>query len=135
MPKKPHLPQPCPQAHDQRLSHKLVERSWSVLNRRELTNHLPHDKPPPSNAPLSVPILPGRVHDQRNPPVHILPFSSPAPALQKPKAMNDVDAEYDPLMDTNSPYNDVLVEIEYRRPVDDDFTLPRVWKNKLNKES
>ena len=38
--------------------------------------------------------------------------------------MNEVDAEYDPLMDTDSPYDDALVEIEYRRPVDDDFTLP-----------
>ena len=47
-------------------------------------------------------------------PVHVLPFLSPAPALQKPKAMNEVDAEYDPLMDTDSPYDDALVEIEYR---------------------
>ena len=44
--------------------------------------------------------------------------------LQKPKALNEVDAEYDPLTDTDSPYDDALVEIEYRRPVDDDFTLP-----------
>ena len=44
--------------------------------------------------------------------------------MQKPKAMNEVDAEYDPLMDTDSPYDDALVEIEYRRPVGDDFTIP-----------
>ena len=68
-------------------------------------------------------------------PVHVPPFLSPAPALQKPKAMNEVDVEYDPLMDTDSPYDDALVEIEYHRPVDDDFTLPLVWRNKLNKEN
>ena len=113
MPKKPHLPQAHPQAHDQSLSHKLVDRSRSILKQRELTNRFPRDKPPASNPPLSVPILPGRVHDQPNHPVHVLPFLSPAPALQKPKALNEVDAEYDPLMDTNSPYDDVLVEIEY----------------------
>ena len=27
-------------------------------------------------------------------------------------------------MDTDSPYDDALVEFEYRRPVDDEFTLP-----------
>ena len=52
--------------------------------------------------------------------IHVPPFLSPAPALQRPKALNEVDAEYDPLMDTDSPYNDALVEIEYRQPVDDD---------------
>ena len=124
MPKKPHLPQAHPQAHDQCLSHTLVDRSWSILKRHELTNRLPHEKPPASNPPLSVPILAGRVHDQLDHPIHVPPFLSPAPALQKPKALNEVDAEYDPLMDTDSPYNDVLVEIEYCRPVDDDFTLP-----------
>ena len=124
MPKKPCLPQACPQAHDQCLSHKLVERSRSILKQREMTNHLPRDKPPASNPPLSVPILPGWVHDQPDHPIHVPPFLSPAPVLQRPKALNEGDAEYDPLMDTDSPYDDALVEIEYRRPVDDDFTLP-----------
>ena len=114
MPKKPHLPQAHPQAHDQRLSRKLVERSQSILKQRELTNCLPCDKPPASNPPLSVPILPGRVHDQPDHPVHVPPFLSPAPVLQRPKALNEVDAEYDPLMDTDSPNDDALVEIEYR---------------------
>ena len=111
MPKKPHPPQACPQTHDQRLSHKLVERCRSILKQRELANRLPRDKPPASNPPLSVPILPGRVHDQPDQPIHIPPFLSPAPVLQRPKALNEVDAEYDPLMDTDSPYDDVLVEI------------------------
>ena len=124
MPKKPHLPQSCPQAHDQHLSHKLVDRSRSILQQCKMTNCLPRDKPPASNPPLSVPILPGWVHDQPDHPVHVLPFLSPASVLQRPKALNEVDAEYDPLMDTDSPYDDVLVEIEYHRPVDDDFTLP-----------
>ena len=44
--------------------------------------------------------------------------------MQKPKAMNEVDTEYDPLMDTDFPYDDALVEIEYRRLVGDDFTVP-----------
>ena len=114
MPKKPHPPQARPQAHDQCLSHKLVERCQSILKQCEMTNCLPCDKPPASNPPLSVPILPGRVHDQPNHPVHVLPFLSPAPVLQKPKALNAVDEEYDPLMDTDSPYDDELVEIEYR---------------------
>ena len=95
MPKKLHLPQACPQAHDQRLSHKLVDRSQSILKQCELTNRFLRDKPPASNPPLSVPILPGRVHDQPDHPIHVLPFLSPAPALQKPKALNEVDAEYD----------------------------------------
>ena len=73
---------------------------------------------------MSVPILPGCVHDQPDHPIHVPPLLSPAPALQKPKALNEVDAEYGPLMDTDSPYDDVLVETEYRLPVDDDFTLP-----------
>ena len=124
MPKKPHLPQARPQAHDQRLSHKLVDRSRSILKQHEMTNRLPRDKPPASNLPLSVTILPGWVCDQPDHPIHIPPFLSPAPVLQKPKALNEVDAEYDPLMDTDSPYDDALVEIKYRRPVDDDFTLP-----------
>ena len=132
MPKKPHLPQPHPQTHDQRLSRKLVDRSRSILKQCELTNHLPRDKPPASNPPLSVPILPGCVHHQLDHPVHVLPFLSPAPALQKPKALNEVDAEYDPLMDTDSPYDDALVEIEYRRPVDDDFTLPPSLENQID---
>ena len=114
MPKKPHLPQACPQAHDQCLARKLVDRSRSILKQCELTNRLPHDKPPASNLPLSVPILPGCVHDQPDHCVHVPPFLSPAPVLQKPKALNEVDAEYDPLMDTDSPYSDALVEIEYR---------------------
>ena len=38
--------------------------------------------------------------------------------------MNEVDTEYDPLMDTDSPYDDALVEIEYRCLVGDDFTIP-----------
>ena len=113
MPKKPHLTQAHPQAHDQCLSCKLVDRSRSILKQRELTNCLPHDKPPASNLLLSVLILPGCVHDQPDHPVHVLPFLSPAPALQKPKALNEVDAVYDPLMDTDSPYNDALFEIEY----------------------
>ena len=124
MPKKPHLPQAHPQAHDQCLSRKLVDSSQSILKQCEMINRLPRDKPPTSNPPLSVPILPGRVHDQPDHPIHVLPFLSPAPVLQKPKALNEVDTEYDPLMDTDSPYDDALVEIEYRRPVDDDFTLP-----------
>ena len=68
-------------------------------------------------------------------PVHVPPFLSSAPAVQKPKMMKEVDAEYDPLMDMDSLYDDALVEIEYRQPVDDDFTLPLVWRNKLHKVS
>ena len=52
MPKKPHLPQAHPQAHDQCLSYKLVDRSRSILKQCELTNRLPCDKPPASNLPL-----------------------------------------------------------------------------------
>ena len=74
--------------------------------------------------PLPVPVPPARLQEPSNTPVHVPPFLCPAPAMQKPKAMNEVDAEYDPLMDTDSPYDDALVEIEYRRPVGDDFTIP-----------
>ena len=84
-----------------------------MLNRHEVTNHLPHDPPPRNQPPLSFPVMPEGVKETPDIPVHVLPFLSPAPALQKPKAMNEVDAEYDPLMDTDSPYDDVLVEIEY----------------------
>ena len=124
LPKKPKLPQPHLQTCDQRLSCKLIERSRSVLNRCESTLCIPHDPHPIIHPPLSVSILPEQAQEPHDTPVHVPPFLCPAPALQKPKAMNEVDAEYDPLMDTDFPYDDALVEIEYRHPVDNDFTLP-----------
>ena len=132
LPKRHGLPQPRPHTNDQRLTRKLVERSRAVLNRRKTTKCLPRDQPVISQPPLPVPIPPERVWESDTP-VHVPPFLSPNPAFHKLKAMNEVDAEYDPLMDTDSPYNDALVEIEYRHPVDDDFTLPLVWRNKLTR--
>ena len=114
VPKKTHVPQPRPQAHNQCLSHKLVDRSRSVLNRREVRNQLPTNPPPRNQQPLSMPVPPECVLETPNTLVHVPPFLSPAPAVQKPKAMKEVDAEYDSLMDTDSPYDDTLVEIEYR---------------------
>ena len=105
------------------MTRKLVEKSRAVLNRRAATKCLPRDQSVINQPPLPVPIPPDRVRESDTP-VHVPPFMSPNPALHKPKAMNEVDAEYDPLMDTDSPYDDALVEIEYRRPVDNDFTLP-----------
>ena len=102
----------------------MIEKSRAVLNRRELTANIPRDPQPVNNPLLPLPVPPARVQEPPNTPVHVPPFLCPLPALQKPKAMNEVDAEYDPLMDTDSPYDDALVEIEYRRPVGDDFTIP-----------
>ena len=132
MTKKPGLPLPRTHANDQRLTRKLIERSRAVLNHREATKRLPRDQSVINQPPLPVPIPPDRVRESDTP-VHVPPFMNPNPALHKPKAMNEVDAEYDPLMDTDSPYDDALVEIEYRRPVDDDFTLPPSWRNKLTR--
>ena len=130
--KRNSLPQPRPQANDQHLTRKLVERSRAVLNRCETTKCLPRDQTAIHHPPLPVPIPPERVWESDTP-VHVSPFLSPNPAFHKPKAMNEIDAEYNPLMDTDSPYDDALVEIEYRHPVDDDFTLPLVWRNKLTR--
>ena len=102
----------------------MIERSHAVLNHCELTSSIPRDPQPINNPPLSVSVPPARVQESPDTPVHVSPFLCPALALQKPKAMNEVDAKYDPLMDTDSPYDDALVEIEYRCPVDDDFTIP-----------
>ena len=77
-----------------------------------MPNRLPTNPSPGNPPPLSIPDPPGCVTP--NTPVHILPFLSPTPVVHKPKAMNEVDVEYDPLMDTDSPYDDALVEIEYR---------------------
>ena len=121
---KPRFPQPRIQSRDQCVSRKLIERSRAVLNRRELSSNIPRDPQPVNDPPLPVPVPPAQLHEPPNTPVHVPPFLCPVPAMQKPKAMNEVDAEYDPLMDTDSPYDDALVEIEYRRPVGDDFTIP-----------
>ena len=121
---KPRFPQTRIQSRDQRVSRKLIERSRAVLNRRELSSNIPRDPQPVNEPPLPVPVPPARLQEPPNTPVHVPPFLCPAPAMQKPKAMNEVDTEYDLLMDTDSPYDDALVEIEYRRPVDDDFTIP-----------
>ena len=102
----------------------MIERSRAVLNRRKLSSNIPRDQQPVNDPLLPVPVPPAQLHEPPNTPVHVPPFLCPAPAMQKPKAMNEVDAEYDPLMDTDSPYDDALVEIEYRRPVGDDFTVP-----------
>ena len=118
------FPQPCIQSRDQRVSRKLIERSHAVLNHRELSSNIPRDLQPVNDPPLPVPVPPAQLQEPPNTLVHVPPFLCPAPAMQKPKAMNEVDAEYDPLMDTDSPYDDALVEIEYRRPVGDDFTIP-----------
>ena len=48
----------------------------------------------------------------------------PTPPPCQPKTINEIDASYDLLMDTDSPLDDALVEIEYRRPVEDDFKIP-----------
>ena len=123
MTKKPGLPQPRSHTNDQCLTRKLVERSQAVLNCREATKRLPRDQSVINQPPLPVPIPPDQVRESDTP-VHVPPFMSPNPAFHKPKVMNEVDVEYDPLMDTDSPYDDALVEIVYCRPVDDDFTLP-----------
>ena len=135
---KPRFPQPCIQSRDQRVSRKLIERSRAVLNRRELSSNIPRDPQPVNDPSLPVPVPPARLQEPPNTPVHVPPFLCPAPAMQKPKAMNEVDAEYDPLMDTDSPYDDALVEIEYHRLVGDDFTIPpsletQVEQGKLTK--
>ena len=121
---KPKFPQPHIQSRDQRVSQKLIERSRAVLNHRELSANIPRDPQAVNDPPLPVPVPPAQLHEPPNTPVHVPPFLCPAPAMKKPKAMNEVDAEYDPLMDTDSPYDDALVEIEYRRLVGDDFTIP-----------
>ena len=56
--KKPNLPQPHPQTHDQRLSRKLIERSRSVLNCCKSMTRLPRDLPPINHPHLPVPVLP-----------------------------------------------------------------------------
>ena len=117
---KPRFPQPCIQSRDQRVSRKLIERSRAVLNSRELSSNIPRDSQPVNDPPLPVPVPPARLQEPPNTPVHVPPFLCPVPAMQ----MNEVDAEYDPLMDTDSPYDDALVEIEYHRSVGDDFTIP-----------
>ena len=113
---KPKFPQPQIQSRDQRVSRKLIERSHAVLNCCELSSKIPHDPQPVIDPPLPVPVPPAQLQGPSNTPVHVPPFLCPAPAMQKPKAMNEVDVEYDPLMDTDSPYDDALVEIEYRHP-------------------
>ena len=63
-------------------------------------------------------------------PAHVPPFMRPTPVQFKPKAVAEIDAaQYDPLMDTDSPFDDALVEIEYRRPDNNDFKIPRAWRN------
>ena len=130
---KPRFPQPRIQSRDQRVSRKLIERSHAVLNRHELSSNIPCDLQPVNDPTLPVPVPPARLHEPPNTPVHVPPFLCPVPAKQKPKAMNEVDAEYDPLMDTDSHYDDALVEIEYRCPFGNDFTIPQVWRHRLNK--
>ena len=56
---------------------------------------------------------------------HVPPFMRPTPVQFKPKTVAEIDAaQYDPLMDTDSPFDDALVEIEYRRPDNNDFKIP-----------
>ena len=76
----------------------------------------------PFSLPASSPLVP--TQHWPSPPVHLPPFMKPVPAQIRPKAPNEVDAGYDPLMDMDSPFDDALVEIEYQRPVEDDFKLP-----------
>ena len=57
-------------------------------------------------------------------PAHVPPTMRPMPPPCQPKTINEIDASYDPLMGTDSPFDDALVEIEYRRPVEDDFKIP-----------
>ena len=130
VPPRPAPSQPHPQRNDQKLSRKLVERSKLLLSRKDQLKGLRAGNsefvtakpvillPVPASSPLD--------HQQHMPvqPVHVPPFMNRTPAHLRPKAPNEVDAVYDPLMDTDSPFDDALVEIEYRRPVDDDFKLP-----------
>ena len=63
---------------------------------------------------------------------HVPPFMRPTPVQFKPKAVAEIDAaQYDPLMDTDSPFDDALVEIEYRRPDNNDFKIPPSLEKQL----
>ena len=88
--------------------------------------YMPNEVPLPPIPPITnIPAPPLKNMDAPPPyPAHIPPFLRPAPPPYQPKAVCDIDASYDPLMDTDSPFDDALVEIEYRRPNEDDFKIP-----------
>ena len=119
------VPKQAPQAEiNQKITKKLVERSKrhlvkraAKLNVREPNLH------PATPIPTNIP----QIRTQDNFPVptlHVPPFMHKLqPILEKPKDISLIDASYDPLMDVDSPFYDVLIKIEYRHPTESDFII------------
>ena len=117
-------PDKANQKSDDRLKPTL--RQQYLPQNRLPPPYIPTEVPfPPIPLITSIPTPPLKNMDAPPPyPAHIPPFLRPAPPPYQPKAICDIDASYDPLMDTDSPFDDALVEIEYRRPNEDDFKIP-----------
>ena len=50
------------------------------------------------------------------------------------KCLDELEAQYDPAIDLNSPYDDEVVEIEYRAPTKDDFLVPRNLEQQIDQD-
>ena len=50
----------------------------------------------------------------------------------KIKSLSEIDAQYDPAIDLNSPYDEEAVEIEYQTPTEQDFTIPKTLQEQVD---
>ena len=67
------------------------------------------------------------------PPIGGLKLAEPfAPKITK---YEDIEAKYDPLMDVDSPFDDALIEIEYRKPEPKDFEFPPLLADEIKTQT
>ena len=50
----------------------------------------------------------------------------------KIKSLSEIDAQYDPAIDLNSPYDEEAVEIEYRALTEQDFAVPQTLQEQVD---
>ena len=98
------------------------------------TKPLPIQRPLASK-PLEPPSLQNPVDINRPtippPPVPIQPQPR-IPTRERFENLDQMDLNLDPLMDIQSPYDDALVEIQYRRPTPDDFKIPNILDKEVD---
>ena len=79
-------------------------------------------------------VMPDKTNINEFPPLPPdMPQQVPSKHLNtKIKSLCEIDAQYDPAIDLNSPYDEEAVEIEYQAPTEQDFTIPKTLQEQVN---
>ena len=137
------------------ISRKLLERSKNVLRNKATppNKSLPGTDStvrPAYQRPAPPPCTPiGRDVAVKQPDVKRLEEATPQPSYVPPigglklaepfvpkiTKYEDIEAKYDPLMDVDSPFDEALIEIEYRKPEAKDFDLPPLLADEIKSQT